>query len=99
MFIVLVPGDCVALQRKDQPDGRDLVRNLRLRDPQDRSFVVPDELRLPDGVVVAEFLKIFLIKPHSHPNEFYWGHQSSWTLIPAYSMQVSIMQSDDRNRR
>ena len=23
------------------------------------------------------------IKPHSHPNGFYWGHQCTWTLTPA----------------
>ena len=43
------------------------------------------------------FLDCF-IKPHSHPNGFYWGHQCSWTLTLAKSMKVSIMQSDDRNR-
>ena len=37
---------------------------------------------------------IFL-KPHSHPNGFYWGHH--WTLTPANSMQVPIMQSDNCN--
>ena len=34
----------------------------------------------------------FLLKPHSHHNGFYWGLQCSWTLTPANSMQVSIMQ-------
>ena len=29
---------------------------------------------------------------------FYCDHQCSWTLTPANSMQVSIMQFDDRNR-
>ena len=37
---------------------------------------------------------ISFIKPHSHPNRFYWGHQYSWTLTPAKSMQVSIMQGE-----
>ena len=31
--------------------------------------------------------------PLSHPNDFYWGHQCSWTLSPANSIQVSNMQS------
>ena len=35
----------------------------------------------------------------SHPNGFYWGHQCSWTLTPANSMQVSIMQSENCNRK
>ena len=43
-------------------------------------------------------LKRINIKPHSQPNGFYWGHQCSWTLTPASSMQVSIMQSDNRNK-
>ena len=33
-------------------------------------------------------------KPHSHPNGFYWGHQCS-----SNSIQVSIMQSDNCNRK
>ena len=33
-------------------------------------------------------------KPLSHPNGFYWGHQSLWTFTPANSMQ-----SNDRNRK
>ena len=36
--------------------------------------------------------------PHIHPNCFYWGHQCSWTLTPANSMQVSIMQPDEVTR-
>ena len=36
-------------------------------------------------------------KPHSHPNGFYCGHQCSWTLTPANSIQVSIIQSDNCN--
>ena len=43
-------------------------------------------------------MDIFL-KPHSHPSGFYWGHQCSWTLTPANSMQVSIMQFDNCNRK
>ena len=43
--------------------------------------------------------KVFFIKPHSHPYGFYGVHQCSWTLTPSNSMQVSIMQSDDRNRK
>ena len=39
------------------------------------------------------------LKPHSHPYGFYWGHQCSWTLTPVNSMQVSIMQSDNCNRK
>ena len=38
-------------------------------------------------------------KPHSHQNGFYWGHQTSWTLTPVNSMQVTIEQSDDSNRK
>ena len=41
----------------------------------------------------------FFLKPHSHPNCFYWGHQCSWILTPANSMQVSIMQFDNCNRK
>ena len=37
---------------------------------------------------------VVFFKPHSHPNGFYWGHQCSWTLTPANSLQVTIMQSD-----
>ena len=44
-------------------------------------------------------IMIFFIKPHSHPNGFYWGQQCSWTLTPANSMQVSIMQFDNCNRK
>ena len=40
-----------------------------------------------------------LLKPHSHPNGFYWGHQLPRTLTPANSMKVSIMQSDNCNRK
>ena len=39
------------------------------------------------------------IKPHSHTNGFYCGYQCSWTLIQAKSMQVSIMQFDDHNKK
>ena len=39
----------------------------------------------------------FLCNPHSHPNSLYLGHQCSWTLTQANSMQVSNMQSDDYN--
>ena len=35
---------------------------------------------------------LFFLKPHFHPNGFYWGNQCSRTLTPANSMQVSIMQ-------
>ena len=41
---------------------------------------------------------IGFLKPHSHPNGFYWVHQCSWTLT-ANSMQVSIMQFDDHNMK
>ena len=33
------------------------------------------------------------------PNGFYWGHQCSWTLTPTNSMQVSIVQFDNCNRK
>ena len=33
------------------------------------------------------------------PPGFYWGHQCSWTLTPANSMQVSIIQFDNCNRK
>ena len=36
---------------------------------------------------------------NTKPNGFYWGHQCLCTLTPANSMQVSNMQSDDRNGR
>ena len=49
--------------------------------------------------LVRTDLFLFYIKPHSHPNGFYWGHQCSWTLTPANSMQVSIMQFDKSNRK
>ena len=42
---------------------------------------------------------MFFIMPHSHYNGFYEGHQYSWTLTPANSMQVSIMQPDNCNRK
>ena len=38
---------------------------------------------------------IVLYNPFSHPNDFYWGHQCSWTLIPANSMEVPNMKSYD----
>ena len=42
----------------------------------------------------------FFIKPHSHPNGFFYvTNECSWSLTPANSMQVTIMQSDDCNRR
>ena len=41
----------------------------------------------------------FFIKLHSHPDGFQWGHQCSWTLTTVNSMQVSIMQPDDCNRK
>ena len=43
--------------------------------------------------------KTFLIKPHSHPDGFYWNHQCSWTLTSANSMRVYIMQTDDCYRK
>ena len=46
-------------------------------------------------VIFNNFLKL----NNSQPNSFYWGHQYSWTLTPANSMQVSIMQSDNCNRK
>ena len=42
-----------------------------------------------------EQMSSFFIKPQSQLNGFNWGHQCSWTLTPANSMQVSNMQSDD----
>ena len=41
------------------------------------------------------------LKPHSHRNGFYWGHQCSWTLTltPANSVQVPNMQDYDPNRK
>ena len=30
------------------------------------------------------------IKPHSHPNGFYWGPQCSWTITSANSMQEHL---------
>ena len=38
--------------------------------------------------------QLMFFKRHSHPNGLYWGHQCSWILTPANSMQVSNMQSD-----
>ena len=29
-----------------------------------------------------------IIKPHSHPSDFYWGHQCSWILTSENSMKV-----------
>ena len=34
-----------------------------------------------------------------HPNGFYWGHQCSWSLTSANSMQVSIIHSYNQNRK
>ena len=42
---------------------------------------------------------VLFLKPQSHPSGFHWGHQCSWTLTPANIMQISIMQSDDGNRK
>ena len=50
------------------------------------------------SAVCASFLKFFL-KHNYHHSGFYLGQQCSWTLTPANSMQDSIMQSDDRNRK
>ena len=33
------------------------------------------------------------LKPNFHLIGFYWGHQCSWTLTQANSMQVSIVQT------
>ena len=41
----------------------------------------------------------FLLKSPIPPDGFYWGHQCSWTLTPANSMQASIMQFDNCNRK
>ena len=55
---------------------------------------------VPKAIAYTRKLRYFFyLKPHSHPNGFYWGHQCSWTLAPANSMQVSIMQFDNCNRK
>ena len=46
-----------------------------------------------------EFESRLLLNPHSHPNGFYWGRQSSRNHTPANSIQVSNMQSDNRNKK
>ena len=33
---------------------------------------------------------LIFLKPHSHRNGFYWGHQCSWTLTPANRMQAKF---------
>ena len=53
---------------------------------------------LPQTHGIAPVKHIIYMNPHSHPDGFYWGHQCSWTLAAANSMQVSNMQSDDRQR-
>ena len=32
------------------------------------------------------------LKPRSHPNGFYWGHQRSWTLTPSNSLQNKLLR-------
>ena len=41
----------------------------------------------------------FTPPPHFHPNGYNWGHQNSWTLTPANSMQVPNMRSYNHNRK
>ena len=43
------------------------------------------------------FRLLTYIKPHSHPTDFYWDHQGSWTPTSATTIQISIIQSYDRN--
>ena len=43
------------------------------------------------GLPPAHQLVLYL---HSHPNGYYWGHQCSWTLTPANSMQVWQLQQE-----
>ena len=54
---------------------------------------------LPQTHGIAPVKHIIYMNPHSHPDGFYWGHQCSWTLIPANSMQASNEQSNDCNRK
>ena len=52
----------------------------------------------PGGVLIGTVLMWpTIFNPTPNPNGFYWSHQCSWT--PASSMQVSIMQYDDCNRK
>ena len=45
-----------------------------------------------------EITDVYLfLKPHSHLNGFYWGHQCSWIAAPANIVQAFKMQSDDLN--
>ena len=69
--------------------------SIRCRDLNSRLFDRDSPLKINrPGTHKCSFMTrvIFYIKHHSHPNGFYWGHQCSWTLAPANSMQVSIMQ-------
>ena len=54
--------------------------------------------KLGEGGKEQNWALVFF-KPHSHHNDFYWGRQCSWTLTLANSMQVSIMQFDNCNRK
>ena len=45
------------------------------------------------------WLRRLLFKPHSYPNDFYWGQQMLMGPTRANSMQVSIKQSDNCNRK
>ena len=47
---------------------------------------------------VKSIIILFIIS-HSHPSAFYWGHQCSWTLTLANSMQASIMETFVCNRK
>ena len=58
-------------------------------------LLVPTET----NIVKRSLLAAHFFKPHYHPYGFYWGHQCSWTLTPANSMQVSIMQFDNFNKK
>ena len=59
------------------------------------NLVIFSSLLLSEEIEIMKCaLCLFFKLSHFHPKGFFWGHQCSWTLIPAISMQ-----SDDSNRK
>ena len=56
-------------------------------------------------LTIKAYMVSFGLKPRAAEWEVqmnplsHWGHQCLWTLTPANSMQVSIMQFDDSNMK
>ena len=64
------------------------------------TWIAGDEVDLADQHATVPFFSYLFIYycrsvfifTHSHPSGFHWGHQCSWTLTSANSMQVSNIE-------